>query len=430
MSEPESSRPVDTDRNLLFGVLALQADLLDRTQFVEGCAAWAARKTVPLSDLLVERGWLTPEARAAVEHLLEWALKKHGDARNGLAATVDEEVRRSLQEIEDDAVRKSLVTMGEARPGETVPDDPAAGQRYLLSRLHATGGIGRVWVAYDSGLGREVALKELRPEYAGHAAARARFVKEARITGQLEHPGIVPVHELTTRDGHPIYTMRFLHGRTLTEVTRAYHARRAERAATALDLAGLLNTFVAVCNAVAYAHARGVIHRDLKGQNVLVGEYGEVIVLDWGLAKVVGPREGEGIEPPALVEVPADGDATSQGQVIGTPSYMAPEQAAGRLDQIDRRTDVYGLGAILYEILTGRPPFSGSDRHEVLRRVREEAPPRPRQVCAGVPPALEAVCLKALARDPGDRYATAEELARDVQRWLADEPPSAYRETR
>src|SRR5262245_3237659 len=130
MSEPESSRPVDTDRNLLFGVLALQADLLDRTQFVEGCAAWAARKTVPLSDLLVERGWLTTEARAAVEHLLEWTLKKHGDARNGLAATVDEEVRRSLQEIEDDAIRKSLVTVGEAHPGETVPADPAASERY------------------------------------------------------------------------------------------------------------------------------------------------------------------------------------------------------------------------------------------------------------------------------------------------------------
>src|SRR5262249_59049764 len=159
-------------------------------------------------------------------------------------------------ETEGDAVRESRVSGGGAHPGWPFPADPAAGQRYLLSRLHATGGIGRVWVAYDSGLGREVALKELRPEYAGHAAARARFVKEARITGQLEHPGIVPVHELTTRDGHPIYTMRFLHGRTLTEVTRAYHARRAERAATALDLAGLLNTFVAVCHPVASAHSR------------------------------------------------------------------------------------------------------------------------------------------------------------------------------
>jgi WD40 repeat protein/tRNA A-37 threonylcarbamoyl transferase component Bud32 len=424
--------PAATDRNLLLGVLALQTDLIDRAQFVEACTLWTTRKHVPLADLLVERGWLTAADRAHLEWLLGHHLRKHrGDAHASLAAAADDAVRHALSAVEDADVRLAMTVPAPpvAAAEDTISYTSRPGQRYTVTRLHATGGIGRVWLAYDSDLGREVALKELRPERSQDRGLANRFLHEAQVTGQLEHPGIVPVYELTHRpeDGQPFYTMRFIKGRTLTNAIRAYHDKRAAGRAEPLERVALLNAFVATCNAVAYAHSRGVIHRDLKGQNVVLGDFGEVVVLDWGFAKVLG-RADDSAEAAPVVLAAAGPGHTVQGQVIGTPAYMAPEQAEGRTDRIDRRTDVYGLGAILYELLTGRPPFTGAEVQEVLRQVREAEPARPRQVWAGVPRALEAVCLRALAKEPAGRYASAGELAREVQRWLADEPVVAYPE--
>jgi WD40 repeat protein/serine/threonine protein kinase len=346
--------------------------------------------------------------------------------------------------------------------GRGAEDQPSApppsaepGARYTLIRLHAAGGIGQVWLAHDADLDRDVALKELKLERAQNPAIAARFLREARITSRLQHPGIVPVYELAPgapgpdggpADETPYYTMRFVQGRTLTDAARAYHQKRAAGAAGPLDLAALLNAFVSVCNTVAYAHSRGVIHRDLKGQNVVLGDFGEVMVLDWGFAKEIDEESARPIPAPHQPEAQArvigpslalqaggncplsDPDSTMAGQILGTPAYMAPEQAAGRLDLIDCRTDVFGLGAMLFEVLTGRPPFTGVDTQEVLRKVRQEEPPRAEAVCPGAPPALAAVCRRALARDPAGRYASAAELGSEVQHWLADEPVSAYRE--
>ncbi len=423
---------MDADRNLLFGVLALQADLLTPDRFAEACSAWAARKHTPLADLLVERGWLSPADRADIEKFLQRKLARHGgDVKASLAEVTTDQVRQSLAGLDDPDVRRSLTPPPAGHVlVHTTDYAPQARERYTLSRLHATGGIGRVWLARDASLGRDVALKELRPERAGQPAVWGRFLREAQVTGQLEHPGIVPVYELGRRpdDQAPFYTMRFVRGRTLAEAARAYHERRQRREAGPLELRELLTALVGVCNAVAYAHSRGVLHRDLKPQNVVLGDYGEVMVLDWGLAKLAGEPDGDA--DPVTVE--ADGglpdDRTVAGQVLGTPAYMAPEQAEGRPDLLDARTDVYGLGAVLYEILTGRPPFAGPDTTAVLRRVVHEPPAPPRSAVPATPPALEAVCLKALAKRPADRYGSAKELARDVECWLADEPVGAYPE--
>jgi serine/threonine-protein kinase len=429
---------MDTDRNLLFGVLALQAGLIDRDQFAEACTAWAAHKTAPLAEVLTQRGWITPEDRTHLEYLLSRSLARSGgSAARALAEVTTDEARRSLAGLDDDEVRRSLAAAlphtqtdhGAHVLISTIAYQPETRERYTLTRLHAQGGLGRVWLARDADLGRDVALKELRPERTDNPALWARFLEEAKITGQLEHPGIVPVYELAraARDQKPFYTMRFVRGRTLNEAARAYHQERAEGQASALDFQALLNAFISVCQAVAYAHSRGVIHRDLKGQNVVLGDFGEVIVLDWGLAKLVD-RPEQTLTPAVSVAHDAERGETVSGQALGTPAYMSPEQAEGLWGAVDRCSDVYGLGAILYEILTGHPPFDGDDTADVLRRVVHEAPTRPRSANPQAPAALEAVCLKALAKKPADRYASAKQLADEVRHFLADEPVSVYRE--
>jgi tRNA A-37 threonylcarbamoyl transferase component Bud32 len=404
-----TARPtIDADRNLLLGVRVLQAGLIDAGQFAEACQAWAAQPGRLLAEIFVERGWLTPAARADLERQLDPVAVAAG-AVDLSAATLS-------------GLPLSGVLTGRPQPEEStppVPYVPATRERYTLIRLHATGGSGRIWLAWDDHLGREVALKELREEHARDPRHWSRLLREARVTSQLEHPGVVAVYELGQRPGsrQPFYTMRFVKGRTLTRAARAYHRQRAAGETSPRGLLPLLHAFVMVCDTVAYAHARGVIHRDLKGQNVLLGEQGEVLVLDWGLAEVLGP-ETCATETPGVVVDPDSVPPPGVGQVLGTPPYMAPEQAAGWADRIDHRSDVYGLGAILYEILTGRPPFAGSDTEEILSKVLEEEPLPPHQVWPDVPPVLEAVCLRALSKKPADRYAAACDLAGAVRHWL------------
>jgi serine/threonine-protein kinase len=424
---------MNADRNLLFGVLALRADLIDADQLAQAFEECASHPGASLADVLIQRGWLSATECADVERHLERKLRKHGGDLRASLTDAGGEVLSSLATCIDPSAGKNVsfdcLSTGR-EPTDSLPFVPPTRARYSLTRLHATGGIGRVWLAHDDVLGRDVALKELRSDHEDLSAHWGRFVREARVTGQLEHPGIVPVYELSERPGsrQPFYVMRFVQGQTFSTAVAAFHADRRGHRAGALRLSNLLNAFVAVCNAIAFAHARGVVHRDLKGQNVVLGEFGEVIVLDWGLAKVMG-QSGQ-LDGSTPVSPGRDGEETqtAEGQVMGTPAYLAPEQAAGRVDQIDARTDVYGLGALLYEILTGRPPFTGLGLFETLRQVQEEAPTRPRSLWPGVPRALEAICLKALAKQPENRYADARALADEVRRYLADEPVQVYRE--
>jgi WD40 repeat protein/tRNA A-37 threonylcarbamoyl transferase component Bud32 len=307
---------------------------------------------------------------------------------------------------------------GEERvaPVDTAPASPASIERYTVVGEHARGGQARVLLAFDKNVGRKVALKELLPRAgekpsndASWRDAMARFLREAELTGQLVHPGVVPVFEIGKRpDGTLFYTMQLVRGRTLSEVLR-------ERSSLT-DRLSLLSHFLSVCHVVAYAHSRGIVHRDIKPQNIMVGDFGETVLLDWGLAKQKGEPESASL--PALR---ADEDApemlTREGTVVGTPGYMSPEQADGRLAEVDERSDVYGLGAVLFEILTGRPPplpgtAGGAERVRAL--------------CDKAPAELVGVAEKALAIEKGDRYQKASELAQDVTAFMTGGRVAAY----
>jgi serine/threonine-protein kinase len=458
---------METGRDLLFGLMAFQQGAIDADRLAETLAECAVDETVSFPDRMVDQGWMTVEQKTELHEAVEKELRAHGgDAQATLQATVDARFLEAVQKVPQlDAapVGHQTQTFAPTSPVllEALGEETDSRERYTLSLLYAKGGMGQVWLAHDPALGREIALKELRPDQRDNSNVTARFLSEAKIAAQLEHPGIVPVYELGEGE-LPYYTMRFVRGGTLSQAVRQYHKSRRAGESDPVMLVSLLGNFVAVCHAIAYAHSRGVIHRDLKGQNVVLGDFGEVVVLDWGLAKRVDaaagpktasapaeyetvngkaetsaedtltpePNPGSSSAPsfrPVLDSRSAD-EQTIQGQVLGTPAYMAPEQAEGRQDKTDHRTDVYGLGAMLYEILTGQPPFHARSAVELLRRVRHDAPIPPRLVNPETSAALQAICLKALAKAPGDRYASAGDLARDVQRYLADEPVEAYPE--
>ncbi len=316
---------------------------------------------------------------------------------------------------------------GEVTGPYTATSPLPANARFRILRPHARGGLGEVFVARDVELHRDVALKEIQQRHADNADSRARFLLEAEVTGSLEHPGIVPVYGLGAyADGRPYYAMRFIQGDSLKDAIDCFHAdQTASESSRSLALRELLGRFVAMCNAVAYAHSRGVLHRDLKPANVMLGNFGETLVVDWGLAKVMEQSEAEATEGP--LRPGRESTATQTGAVLGTPAFMSPEQASGRLKEAGPASDVYSLGATLYALLTGQAPLSGQVG-EVLARIQRGDFPKPRVVRPAVPAALEAVCLRAMALRPQERYATAKDLAADVERWLADEPTTAYPE--
>src|SRR5262249_35545157 len=285
------------------------------------------------------------------------------------------------------------------------------GLRFRVLRPHARGGLGAVFVALDNELHREVALKQILDHHADDPVSRQRFLLEAEVTGGLEHPGIVPVYGLGTYgDGRPYYAMRFVRGESLKEAIEQFHRDESLKKAPgrrSLELRKLLRRFLDVCNAIEYAHGRGVLHRDIKPGNVIVGKYGETLVVDWGLAKVTGrsdPKVGERTLMPSSVSGSME---TLPGSALGTPAYMSPEQATGELDRLGPTSDVYCLGATLYCLLTGKAPFEGDDVGALLRAVQKGDFPPPRSLDPRLDRALEAVCRKAMALKPQDRYPSA-----------------------
>ena len=345
--------------------------------------------------------------------------------------SVDELVgsRKELSDrVREEIERLRLFSPHARKPAPVLPAEVLNGSRYQGSQVKhiASGGLGDVFQVRDHQLDRDIALKRPQDRWADRCEVLQRLEREALLTARLEHPCIVPTYEFG-RDttGRPYYAMRLVKGRSLTQIINELHSSNL----TADSLWGstlfrsIIQHLISVSNAIAYAHSQGVLHRDLKPDNVQIGSYGETFLMDWGLASEIALSD-----TPAKYARPLSrgiSTETQDGQVIGTPEFISPEQAAGEGNRVGPATDIFGLGATLYAILTGQAPYTGAREIELARSCQF---PAPLQVNPTIPQALAAVCSKAMACRPSSRYATAVDFASDLERWLADEPVSCYSE--
>jgi serine/threonine protein kinase len=324
--------------------------------------------------------------------------------------------------IKDEGV-KLLSDKMQSSLAQYQPDATQDRKRYVVVKEIARGGMGKVLEVEDTELRRSVALKVLRKELLGRRDVVERFLEEAQITGQLEHPNIVPVHEMGVDGaGNLYFTMKLVEGASLAEVL--LRLREGNRdALNEYPLLRLLDVFIKICEGMSFAHNRGVIHRDLKPANIMVGRFGEVQVMDWGVAKVVGRQFRSSDNDSGIVltdRLDAGAAHTMMGSIIGTPSYMSPEQAKGEIDTINHESDIFSLGVILYEMLCLRSPWTGKSSDEVLEQVREMTPmkPRERNPDVEIPTELERLALKCLEKDPDRRIDTVKELAENVRNFI------------
>jgi len=471
---------MDQKHNVLFGTLAVQYRLVTPRQLQPVAQRWAENPSRDLADYLADSDLISAKDAEFVSNAVERALSSHdgnsdaaiaacggadsvfafdpgASSGSDLSSGIDIDALLNpdgaddpsntptlpghsprLKSEKSDRPAKSATTPAPRSAYVELPGDKPqavieAEDRYSFIKEYARGGMGRVLLVHDTHIGRDIALKELLPERTGSKAAGAtpqtnpilaRFVQEARITGQLEHPAIVPVYELGYRaDGTLYYTMKLVRGKTLATALRECAGLR--------DRLGLLTHFVNLCQAIAYAHSRKVIHRDLKPGNVMVGEFGETVVIDWGLAKIRGRQDDARDAMSETLQVfrtseEHDAAKTQEGLAMGTPAYMAPEQARGELDSVGERSDVYALGAVLYELLTGRPPFAGKSSREIIEQVLTQDPLPVESIESDAAPELAAICHRAMQREPADRYATAKELAEEVSRFLSGALVATY----
>ena len=425
---------INDDFDRLFVVGALLGNFVDGERIADAYRICAARPETTLPQVLLERGWLAETDRSVLAEMI--ASMSSGDTDRGAVVRrlLEQKLSAALDRVRDPDVRRYL--QHEVRPVRRTTT------RLSLFEVKGEGGLGRVWLARDEALGRDVAVKELRAKSGDAMEARKRFMREARILGRLEHPGVVPVYGLSVgaEIDDDFYSMRFVGGRTMEAAITEFHSQNRRANENSLALSRLLEQLAQVASTVAFAHSRGIVHRDLKPANVMLGDFGEVVVVDWGLAKVLPMRERDeqAAHDPvpsaavSLAPIEAESGGTVAGDVLGSPLHMAPEQAEGRPDAIGPATDVFGLGGILFQILTGEEPHrriaKGKGLRDVIATVARSGPLRPRALVSRTPKALDRVCSKATAHDSKARYDSALDFGRDLQRWIAGESVSAFRE--
>jgi eukaryotic-like serine/threonine-protein kinase len=304
--------------------------------------------------------------------------------------------------------------------------------KYAIKRKLTSGGMGSVYYVYDRDFQRDTAMKVMLPELKNQSRAIDGFIKEARITSQLEHPNIIPVHDMGYLPGHgTFFTMKLIEGETLNTILQRIEIGEKE-AAENYHLYSLLGIFRKICDAVAFAHSRKILHRDIKPQNIMVGDYGEVLLMDWGLSRRLDSSEPkQDSKAGESVDVSSDSSLTTDfGVIKGSPAYMSPEQAFGNVSEFDERTDVFLLGATLYQILTCYPPYMGDDVYEIVNKARNYELIPPDELDTGVcqiPEDLIRVIMKAMARKKVDRYDSVRDLADDIDAFLRGEIDFCHR---
>ena len=471
-----NSKNRNAEHNLIFAGLGLQLGIIAKDKVIRGFTEWLFDKTKPLGEILVHQKAITPEQRKALESAVTAHIQQEGGEQKALASLnhvkdlesdLDHLADNDLNQTLDGAVtqRKLLgldVLFSQSHDSESSSTNkkgsfsgPEGKQTDRFERQHFldSGNLGEVFFAKDTELNRTVVTKYIRPEMSGDSLKQALFHLEGEVTGSLEHPSVVPVYGLgKDTKGRLYYAMRYIRGKKLSRVIAEYHRKEAGLKQEALT--GLLQNFQAVCLAIEYAHSKGVLHCDIKPDNIMIGDYGEVFVVDWGLVVVCGDVKGPsdmheletldpGVIPPYKPsELASSGLHEQQGgsrrAVGGTPAYMAPEQFTATMSEdislVTPKADIYALGSTLYHILTGKAPHLPKEGVKespdaFYFRITTGMIPTPREKDASIPKLLEQIVLKAMQVEPGDRYASARELAEDIKRYVSDESVHAYKES-
>jgi serine/threonine protein kinase len=425
-----------SDKNLLFALIAHHNGYITMEQFFEAAAVWNREPKRELGEILVEKKFLDDVERFNIQGIVEDRVRRQGgidDTLSFIVASGSVPQKDALPEDWQDKIDAITQVISD----KTSPNPPNFGtpeanrgiHRYIIRKTLGHGGQGYVWEAIDTELNRRVALKNIVPSLSSDPLHQELLIDEARKTGKLGHPGVPPVFDIgKDADGKPFFTMQLISGGKLSETYDNLKYESISRSDFVNQIRPLLRHLIAACNTVEFAFDKeAVIHRDLKPANIMVNRYGETVVMDWGMGKIISDSSQINDDASSVLFIPitqgsSSEERTSVGTIKGTAAFMSPEQARAENDKLDHRTDVYGLGAILYWILTGQAPHKRT--RDALPDIQKNRFPTPSQArpSLSIPPEIEAICLKAMASEPEDRYQKAGQMAADLENFIAGEP--------
>lgn len=424
------------ESNFLFALIAYQNGYITMEQFFEAAQAWNKNPKQDIGDIFVDRHFLEDVERYNIQGIVEDRVRRQGGIDKTLSFIIEngqapddpnlpESWKNKLEAIAKGNGEKDRLT-----PPKFDSAQPRSGiQRYIIRKTLGYGGQGYVWEAIDTELNRRVAIKNIIPKLSSNPLHQELLIEEARKTGKLGHPGIPPVFDIGKDDeGKPFFTMQLIQGEKLSEQYKNLRYESISRGDFVQQIRPLLRHLIAACNTVQFAFDKeGVIHRDLKPSNIMVNRYGETIVMDWGLGKVIDgpsdlPNDASSVLFLPLSSGSGSSERTTAGTIKGSVTFMSPEQARGENDCLDHRTDVYGLGAILYWILTGHPPHKATWEGLADIKINRFATPSQARPTLSIPKELEAICLKAMASAREDRYQKSGQFAEDIENFIAGEP--------